>query len=136
MSSFIYRYLGNFCTTHLGSGSIDNVKFVRDYDVYLFLLQIKKDEIEKVLASIASINKRASVVMEHTNISKGVKKDTISFHWVDFNTLMFERYTYQGKKIQGFSEIVDYIGKGRMHKLAQESAMDLSEYKSLISKID
>lgn len=136
VSSFTYQYLGNFCTTHLGSGSIDDVKFVRDYDVYLFLLQAKKSEIEKVLATITSINKRASVIMENSNISKGVKKDTLSFHWVELDTLILERYTYQGKKLQGFSEIVDYIGKEELLKLAQTSAVDLSEYKNLTGKIE
>lgn len=131
VSSFTYQYLGNLYTTHLGSGSIDNVNFVRDYYISLFLLQPHKEEVEKVVRTIESINKRAIVIMENENISKGVKKDTVSFHWVDLDTIMVERYTYQGKKLQGFSEIVDYIGKEKMLELAQMYSIDLSKYKHI-----
>lgn len=134
VSSFSYQYLGRFCTTHLSSGSLESIRFVRDYEIYLFLLQIKNDEIVKVLNTIETINQRASFIMDSSNISKETKKDTVSFHWVELEKLMIERYTYKDKKVQGFSEIVDFIGEDRFIQLATKYATDLSMYKKIINK--
>lgn len=125
VSAFTYQHFGDFSTTHLGSGSIDHVKFVRDYNVSLFLLQIKKQEAKRVLSTITAVNKRASLIMRDADVSKGVKQHIASFHWAELDEIMKERYTYRNKKLQGFSEIVDYIGEESMIALAQKYAEDL-----------
>ena len=127
ISAFQYQYIDSFSTTHLSAGSMDDIKLIRNYDIHLYLLNIKKEMAKNVVESIYSQNSRAKEIIKNANLSKDAHKEIMSFIWVRFDELMQNRYLYKNKRVQGFAEIVDFIGEDEMVRLSSQ-AIDLTPY--------
>lgn len=127
ISAFQYQYLNTFSTTHLSAGSLDDINFIRNYKVHIYLLHIYDHMAKKVVESIYLQNSRAKAIMKNTNISKDAQKETASFIWADFEELLHDRYSYKTKRVQGFAEILDFIGTDEIRRLSEQAA-DLTAY--------
>ena len=106
---------------------MDDIKLIRNYDIHLYLLNIKKEMAKNVVESIYSQNSRAKEIIKNANLSKDAHKEIMSFIWVRFDELMQNRYLYKNKRVQGFAEIVDFIGEDEMVRLSSQ-AIDLTPY--------
>lgn len=127
ISAFEYQYLNSFSTTHLSAGSMDGIHLIRNYDVYLYLLSIKSDMAKKVVENIYAQNRRAKEIIKNANLSKDAHKEMIGFIWANFEELMQNQYLYRGERVQGFAEIVDFLGDDEMDRLSRQ-AIDLTPY--------
>lgn len=125
---FEYFPFGTFLTTHLSSGGTYNLRLIREYRVCLFLLRPRAFAVGKILDAIHYINRRATIIIRKENISLGEKEKAISLKWVSLEKLFQNNVEYNHKKVQGFAEIVDFLGKEALLGMARMNAIDFLKY--------
>ena len=127
-SAFAYFFCGSFTTSHLSSGGIHNLKLIREYGVILCLLRPYKEKVGQILEAIRAMNHRAEQIVTKENVSLSSKDKAVSLRWVLLDKLLENSLEYRHKKVQGFAEILDYLGKSTILEMAHRNAIDFLNY--------
>ena len=132
-SAFAYFFCGSFTTSHLSSGGIHNLKLIREYRVSLCLLSPHEEKVGQILEAIRAMNIRAEQIVTKENVSLSSKDKAVSLRWVPLDKLLENSLEYNHKKVQGFAEILDYLGKSTILEMAQGNAIDFPSYPSALA---
>lgn len=127
-SAFAYFFCGSFTTSHLSSGGIHNLKLIREYRVILCLLRPYKEKVGQTLEAIRAMNHRAEQIVTKENVSLSSKDKAVSLRWVPLDKLLENGLEYNHKKVQGFAEILDYLGKSTILEMANLNGIDFLNY--------
>ena len=92
------------------------------------MLRPRAFAVGKILDAIHYINRRATIIIRKENISLGEKEKAISLKWVSLEKLFQNNVEYNHKKVQGFAEIVDFLGKEALLGMARMNAIDFLKY--------
>lgn len=77
-------------------------------------------------SAISTNNAKTEMFASNENVSsQGLIKNSY-YEWADINDLMSSKYSFKGKKLQGFAELVDHFGKERLLTYIYENASDVS----------
>ena len=132
-SAFAYFFCGSFTTSHLSSGGIHNLKLIREYRVVLCLLRPHEEKVGQTLEAIRAMNHRAEQIVTKENVSLSSKDKAVSLRWVPLDKLLENSLEYNHKKVQGFAEILDYLGKRTILEMACRNAIDFPSYPSALA---
>lgn len=126
VDAFNYKYIDVVKTAHISSGSYDGAKYLKSYEVYVFSASIRKDSWSELQSAISTNNAKTEMFASNENVSsQGLIKNSY-YEWADINDLMSSKYSFKGKKLQGFAELVDHFGKDRLLTYIYENASDVS----------
>lgn len=126
IDAFNYKYIDVVKSAHISSGSYDGAKYLKNYEVYVFSASIKKDSWAELQSVISNNNAKTEMFASNENVSsQGLIKNSY-FEWAEINELMGSKYSFKGKKLQGFAELVDHFGKDRLLAYMYENASDVS----------
>lgn len=126
VDAFNYKYIDVVKTAHISSGSYVGAKYLKNYEAYVFSASIRKDSWSELQSCISSNNAKTEMFASNENVSsQGLIKNSY-YEWADINDLMSSKYSFNGKKLQGFAELVDHFGKERLLTYIYENASDVS----------
>lgn len=128
-SAFEYFFCGHFTTSHLSSGGVHDLKLIREYKIILYLLRAHEEKVGQILAAIRSMNFRAGQIVTKENVSLSSKDKAVSLRWVPLDKLLENSLEYCNKKVQGFAEILDYLGKRTILEMANLNGIDFLNYR-------
>ena len=126
--AFEYFFCGHFTTSHLSSGGVHDLKLIREYKIILYLLRPHEEKVGQILAAIRSMNFRAGQIVTKENVSLSSKDKAVSLRWVPLDKLLENSLEYCNKKVQGFAEILDYLGKRTILEMANLNGIDFLNY--------
>ena len=81
------------------------------------------------MAAIRSMNFRAGQIVTKENVSLSSKDKAVSLRWVPLDKLLENSLEYCNKKVQGFAEILDYLGKRTILEMANLNGIDFLNYR-------
>lgn len=125
--AFSYRYLDTFSTTHLSSGSQGGVSRICNYNISVFSLRLREEQAKGFCELLYALNMHSKKLVENSEASRSVLKQASIFVWADINSLLNDNYLYEGTRVQGFAEIIEYFGEEMISSLA-EKGTDLTPY--------
>ena len=112
VNKFEYKYYDNFKTSHVGAGSLGDGPILRNYIIAVFDLIPKINFNDQILDSINNINIETITEIDKIEKLEGEILRHLKFYvWVDIDYLNRKRIILEGRKLQGFNEIITEFGQ-------------------------
>lgn len=111
-SLFSHVLMARFTTHHFASGSVDDDPILRRYNVTVLRAQIRAGKDEDFLEAVRAHNELNHIRMEYLPVEMLLEdKELGLLEWAPLDELLDNPTSYKEKRVQGFAEIIDAIGK-------------------------
>lgn len=111
INKFNYRYFNSIETSHVGAGSLEDGPILRNYNIVIFDLTPIQNFNDDIIETLNQVNSDTIKIINQGSILNDKIKRTLNFYvWVDIDYLNLRRKAIQGKKLQGYDEIITEFG--------------------------
>lgn len=111
-----------FTTYHFSAGSVNDDPILRRYIIDAVLAKVHRQFQEDFLSCIEIVNTTTKLEIEYSlSIAEERKKELNYFQWCSIEQLFEHGNTYNGKRVQGFNELLKSIGKPDILRFSQNA---------------